>query len=86
MDTTADDIDFIHDDIESIKQSKIAHKRKLGVKHIKIRSGVEVSKDNYKASRKLHRNQIKSLKRSIKVHKLMIKQARDSYKLIKLNK
>jgi hypothetical protein len=86
MDTTADDIDFITDDINAIKKSKVAHTRVTATKKIKVRSGLEVARDSYKATRKLHRQAIKSLKRAIKAHKLQVKQARNSYKLIKLNK
>ena len=86
METALDDIDFIQDDIEAIKKSKVAHKRQTATKKIRVRSGIEVALDNYRASRKLHRQAIKGLRRSIKTHKLMIKQARNNYRLVKLSK
>lgn len=80
-----DDIDFITDEITKEKQTKKAHSRKTETKRIKVRSSVEVAKDNFKQAKRLHRSQIKSLRRNIKTHKLMIRQARNTYRLIKLS-
>jgi len=83
-----DDIDFITDEVEQIQkgQTKKGHKRDTKtVKHIKVRGSVEVARDNKKAAIKLHRKNIKDLKRSIHAHKLMIKQAKIAYKIVKLN-
>jgi hypothetical protein len=82
-----DDIDYITDDIEAIKkQNKAGHTRKTEAKRIKVRSSVEVARDNYRASKRLHRKAIRQLKRSIKTHKLQIRQARNTFKLVKLTK
>ena len=78
-----DDIDFIADGIQ--KETHKAHTRKTGtVKKIKVRGSVEVARDDFRKSKKLHRQAIKNLKRQIKAHKLMIKQARGAYRLVKL--
>ena len=78
-----DDIDFITDEVEQIKRG---HKRNTKtVKHIKVRGSVEVARDNYRAAKRLHREAIRGLKRSIQAHKLMIGQAKTAYKLVKLN-
>jgi hypothetical protein len=82
-----DDIDYITDDIQAIKkQNKAGHTRKAETKRIKVRSSVEVARDNYRASKRLHRKAIKGLKNTIRIHKLQIRQAKDAYKLVKLSK
>lgn len=79
-----DDIDFITDDINRTVK---AHSRTTtNGKRIKVRSSVEVAKDDYKRAKALHKANIKKLKQNIKTYKLMIKQARNTYKLIKLSK
>lgn len=86
MEAAIDDIDFITDDIQSIKELKKAHTRTVSKKTIKIRSSVDKAKSDYKTAKQLHRNNIKSLHRNIRTHKLMIKQARNTYRLVKLSK
>ena len=85
MAETLDDIDMIYDEALAVKAPKKAHKRSTGSKHIKVRSSLEVAKDEYKSARNVHKAQIKRAKRAIKQHKLMIKQARGTYKLIRLS-
>lgn len=80
-----DDIDIITDEIATIKQTKKGHKRNTKtVKKIQVRGSVEVARDRFKASKKMHKSQIRQLKRAIKAHKLEIRQAKGNYKLIKL--
>lgn len=82
-----DDIDELYMDIEKDKATTVkAHTRKLGTKKIKVRSSLEVAKDNFKSAKRIHKAQIKSLKRNIATHKLMIKQARNTWRLVKLSK
>lgn len=81
-----DDIDLIEDEINATK-NKTAHTRKGATpkaKRIKVRSSVEVAKDEFKRAKRVHRAEIKRAKRVIKQHRLLIKQARGAYKLIKL--
>ena len=85
MEQTLDDIDFITDEINDIKQNKSSHKRQTAKKQIKVRSSVEVAKDERNRIRQLHKDAIKRLKLQISIHKLQIKQAKTNYKLIKLN-
>ena len=81
-----DDIDYIEDDINAIKQNKAAHERNTKtVKHIRVRGSVEVARDQYRATKKMRKAQIKQLKCGIRVQKLLIKQAKGNYKLIKLS-
>lgn len=81
-----DDIDFITDEMNTIKQIKKGHDRNTKtVTKIRVRGSVEVARDNYRASKKMHKAQIRQLKRSIKAHRLQIRQAKGNYKLIKLN-
>ena len=85
--TTAplDDIDLITDDIN--RTLKASHTRSSSTgRRIKVRSSVEVARDDYKRAKKLHKANIKKLKQNIKSHRLMIKQARNTYRLIKLSK
>lgn len=78
-----DDIDLIEDEI---KATKSAHTRKgATARKIKVRSSVEVARDNYKAAKRVHKAQIKKLRQNIKTHKLMIRQAKTAYKIIKNN-
>jgi len=78
-----DDIDLIQDEINTV--TKQAHTRKLGRKIIKVKGSVEVARDNYRAAKRIHKNQIKRLRANIKSHKLMIKQSKTAYKLVKLS-
>lgn len=68
--------------------TKRAHERKVStpkkVTTIKVRGTLEIALENYKATRRIHKQQIKALKSQIKSHKLLIKQAKTSYKLVKL--
>lgn len=80
-----DDIDFITDDINRTLKASHTRNTQTG-KRIKVRSSVEVAKDDYKRAKKLHKANIKKLKQNIKSHRLMIKQARNTYRLIKLSK
>ena len=77
-----DDIDFITDEINSIKRS--SHKRDVQGKKIKVRSSLEVAQDDYKKAKQTHLKEIKRLKSQIKQHKLMMKQAKNTLKIIKL--
>lgn len=85
-----DDIDTIFIEATNIKkqlpQMKKHHTRTNHTKQIKVRSSVEVAQDNYKATRRLQKANIKRAKQQIKSYKLLIKQARTTYKLIKLSK
>jgi multidrug resistance efflux pump len=79
-----DDIDFISDEIATIKSG---HNRKGATpraKKIRVRGSVEVARDNYRAAKRIHKAQIRQARANIKSHKLMIKQAKTAYKLVKL--
>ena len=78
-----DEIDLITDEITAL--TKPAHSRKVGKKTIKVRSSVEVAKDNYKAAKRLQRANIKRARQNVRSYKLLIKQARNTFKLVKLN-
>lgn len=82
-----DDIDFIEDEINAAKTTK-AHTRKVATKtrRIKVRSSVEVARDEFKRAKRVHRAEVKKARRVIKQHHLLIKQARGTYKLIKLSR
>ena len=77
-----DDIDNIYLETTKIKKG---HKRIMAnTKKIKVRSSVEVAKDNYKKAKQVHKDDIKGLRRNIRSHRLMIRQARNTYKIVKL--
>lgn len=76
-----DDIDLIHDEITAIKK---AHNRKTTKTVIRVRSSVEKAHDDYKAAKRLQRDNIATARRNIASYKLLIKQAHTSYKLVKL--
>ena len=86
---------LIIDTEDEVAKAKAGHTRKVGKKQIKIRSSVEVARDNYKQARKTHRAEIKALKakmrlerriarNNIKAHRNLIASAKTSYKAIKL--
>lgn len=79
-----DEIDFISDEISTLKREHTRKGATPKAKKIKVRGSVEVARDNYRNAKRIHKAQIKSLKANIKSHKLMIKQAKMAYKLIKL--
>lgn len=88
-----EDINTLYEDITAEKkQLKAAHKRKGAntKKSIKVRSSVQVARDEYKATRKLHRKYMREIRgdarRKLRQHKLLIKQARTAYKIVKLSK
>ena len=92
--TNDSDIDLIQDEIASIT-TKAHHERTIGNKKIKIRSSVELARDNYKLAKRTHKAEIKKLKakmrlerkiarNNIKAHRNLIATARTSYKAIKL--
>jgi hypothetical protein len=84
-----EDINQLFEEATSLKNSKPkrGHKRNTKtVKHINVRGGLEVAKDNYKTTKRIHKAQIKALRQNIKTHKLLIKQAHNTYKIIKLSK
>lgn len=78
--TADDDIGFLEDDIKTIK----GHTRKTEGKKIKVRSSVQVAKDDKKRVYRIQKTNIKRLKRQIKLAKIMKKQAKNRYKVIKL--
>jgi hypothetical protein len=83
---TLNDIDIIGDFIdEEIAKPKKAHTRQTATKRIKIRSGVEVARDDYKRRKQQARKEIKRLRRMIKLQHMHIKQAKATYKIIKLS-
>ena len=86
-DQPSDDIDNLFIEAQQVKKS---HDRKVATptgqaKKIRVRGSVEVARDNYRAAKRMHKTQIKQLKRAIKAHRLQIRQAKNSYKLIKIN-
>lgn len=80
-----DDIDNLYIEAKNLKSE---HTRKGATpksKRIRVRGSVEVARDHFRAAKKMHRAQIRQLKRAIKAHKLEIRQAKVNYKLIKIN-
>ena len=80
-----DDRDNLYIEAKNLKSEHTRKGSTPKAKKIKVRGSVEVARDNYRASKKMHKAQIRQLKRSIKAHKLEIRQAKGNYKLIKLN-
>lgn len=79
METTADDIDTLFEEITEIKQPKKAHMRTVKGKKIKVRSGVQLARDEYKKARKHHREAIHAERGKIwesykRVVKMLVKE------------
>lgn len=81
MDDTDIDNLYIEATAEKTKQE---HKRKVGKNKIKVRSSVQVARDDFHNAKRLQKLNIKQAKRNIKSYKMLIKQARNTYKLVKL--
>lgn len=90
-----DELDQLLIDTENDLINHNAHSRKVGKKQIKVRSSVEKARDDYKAAKRHHKDEIKRLKRQIKLarkvaannvkaHRNMIATAKTTYKSIKL--
>lgn len=62
-------------------------KNKHNARKVKIIDGAkkdqDMNKQTLKAAKKLHKNEIKKLRRDIRNHKLLMRQAKISYKLSK---
>ncbi|HWT40486.1 MAG TPA: hypothetical protein VN081_04460 [Dongiaceae bacterium] len=80
---------------DEMTKAKAGHTRKVQGKKIRVRSSVEVAKDNYKLAKRTHKAEIKKLKaqmrldikiarNNIKAHRNLIASAKTTYKAIKL--
>ena len=88
------ELDLIQDEIAAL--AKPAHARKSGKKTIRVRSSVEVARDNFKLAKATHRKAVKAIRQDIRrkkaiarnniaAHKTLIRQARTSYNASKVN-
>lgn len=83
MSNQLDDIDQLFIESSTIKREHTRKGATPKTKKIRVRGSVELARDNYRNSKRIHRAQIKQLRRNIVSHKLLIDQARTSYKLVK---
>lgn len=81
---TEEELDFLLEHPETIKQPKKAHKRTIEGRSIKVKSSLDVARDTYKRVKKQHKAEIARNRNSIAKHRQLIKQARGVYKLAKL--
>jgi hypothetical protein len=59
--------------------------KRVGRKHrIAVKTQIDKARDDYNEAKRMHKAEIKTLKRAIRSHKLMIKQAKTTLRIVKL--